>query len=72
MKRLIAVTMVACSVALAPFGAQPKANEAHHQGNDSKAKKSSGAKAQQKKKTPAKPAKSSERELPPAAAISRG
>jgi hypothetical protein len=54
MKRAIAVTLLACAVALAPFGDQPQANDAHHLGNGAKAKKSSGGKAQQTKKPPTK------------------
>ena len=59
MKRLMIMSVTAFALALAPLGVQPQANDAHHPGKSTKAKKSPGVKAKQTKKPPAKTNKTS-------------
>ena len=62
MKRLTIMAFAAFAIVAVPVGIQPKANEAHHSGKNTKVKKSQGAKPKQIKKPAAKVEKSSERQ----------
>jgi hypothetical protein len=70
MRRLL-ISLIACAAMLAPLGARSSANEAHHQGKSTSAKKSMGAKTKTKqtKQPPVKAKKSTLRLAPVAAKV---
>jgi hypothetical protein len=58
-------SVTALGFALAPLGVQPQANDAHHPGRSTKAKKTPGVKAKQTRKPPTKNDKTGAREVWP-------
>jgi hypothetical protein len=59
MKRLMIIPLAVVAFALAPLGASPHADDAHHPEKAAKAGKSTGAKGKQTRKPVAKPKKTS-------------
>ncbi len=64
MKRLMAA-LIACTAMLTPLAMPSRANDAHHPGKSTNAKKNTGIKTKQNKKPPAKANKTSAPRLAP-------
>jgi len=68
MKRLTIVSLIAIAAIAVPLGAQPRANDAHHQAQSSKEKKPAAGKAKSKKPV-VRPSRTSQAQQPPRIAI---